>query len=536
VLVPHALQAPRHNRTVLAEPPLAQVGQLLAGNRQRLAQNTLEILGRPLTDLRRQTRQVVVHTARVYLEQAGEPVPSFDDRSLLLAGHQPELFHPGVWIKNFALHGLARLHRATPVNLVVDNDTAKSTALSLPPGEKNSGPADAFVRPLAVPFDQWAGEVPYEERRVRDEELFASLPERVRRITSAWPFKPMLPDFWAEVLRQAERTPLLGERFAAARRTLERRWGCHNLEVPVSALCRTEPFAWFVCHVLADLARFHEVYNACVRAYRRRHGLRSRNHPVPDLTAEDGWLEVPLWAWHPGQPRRGRLLARPGSDGIQLRVGQEAGPKLPPISLTHPEPAVRAWLELEGRGFKVRSRALTNTLFARLFAADLFLHGIGGGKYDELTDEIARRFYGAELPGFLVLSGTLLLPFPALPARPDQCLRLARHLRDLHCNPQRHLLNGDLADPTARALAERKRDWIAHQPRDAAGRRERYQELKRLTRQLHPYLTDQERQLHQTLDGCRQTVRVNALLQRRDYAFCLFPKAQLREFCTPLLS
>ena len=47
-------------------------------------------------------------------------------RSIFLAGHQPQLFHPGVWFKNFALDRLARRHGAVAVNLVVDSDTIKS--------------------------------------------------------------------------------------------------------------------------------------------------------------------------------------------------------------------------------------------------------------------------------------------------------------------------------------------------------------------------------------------------------------------------
>ncbi len=36
----------------------------------------------------------------------------------------------------------------------------------------------------------------------------------------------------------------------------------------------------------------------------------------------------------------------------------------------------------------VLPRALTTTLFLRTFIADLFIHGIGGGQYDRLTDRI----------------------------------------------------------------------------------------------------------------------------------------------------
>src|SRR5207253_10847139 len=138
-----------------------------------------------------------------------------------------------------------------PLNLVIDNDTAKTTAIRLPvlgsPGDPRA------VQLATVPFDHFAGEVAYEERPVIDEAQFASFPQRVAALTDNWGFAPILPQVWDEVLRQSRRTRLLGERLAAARRMLERRWGCHNLEVPISQLCRTEAFAHFVCDLLDRL-------------------------------------------------------------------------------------------------------------------------------------------------------------------------------------------------------------------------------------------------------------------------------------------
>ncbi len=200
--------------------------------------------------------------------------------TLVLAGHQPELFHPGVWVKNFALNGLAHETGSIPLNLVVDNDTAKSTTLLMP--------AEGHV--LAVPFDHWQSEVPYEERGVQNEALFRAVPTTAAKVSGAWNFRSMLPEFWDEACRQGERTALLGERFAAARRTFERRWGCTNLEVPLSRVCQTEGFAWFACHLLQNLRQFGDVYNSVVRAYRLRYHMRSRNHPVPDLRGRGtGW-------------------------------------------------------------------------------------------------------------------------------------------------------------------------------------------------------------------------------------------------------
>src|SRR5262249_54518695 len=153
----------------------------------------------------------------------------------------------------------------------------------------------------------------------------------------------------------------------------------------VSSLCRAESFAWFACHLVTDARRFHEIYNSAVRAYRHDHGIRSTSHPVPDLGVEGDWRELPFWGWHKGECQRGRLFARQGSEGVELRVGQETWLTL---SVKEPDSMVHAWQQLGERGMKIRPRALTNTLFARLFVGDLFVHGIGGGKYDELTDEI----------------------------------------------------------------------------------------------------------------------------------------------------
>jgi hypothetical protein len=536
------LKAPSADGAVLAEPPVSEVADLLRSNRERLAAPAPTVLGRPWDELRRLARHEIVAAAGAYHRQAGEPVPSAcpDGRPshaprLFLAGHQPELSHPGVWLKNFALCGLARKYGVCPVNLVVDNDTVKSTALRVPTyrGRPSHGHAeDGDVRARTVPFDRWTGEMPYEERVVADEGLFADFPAHVREAIHDWGFVPLLDVFWTEVRRQAARTPLLGERFAAARRALERRWGCHNFEVPVSALCRTESFAWFACHLLADLPRFHVLYNECLIAYRRRYGIRSHNHPVAELTRDGDWLEVPLWAWHAHPGRRGRLLVRRAGNGFELRAGQEVGPTLP-FDPGRPEGLVAAWRRLEGQGFKVRSRALTNTIYARLFVADLFIHGLGGAKYDELTDEIVRRFYRLEPPRFLTLTATLRLPLPTFPARPERCRSLHRGLRDVHYNPQRHLPAG--AEAAVRRLVAEKQDWIDRQPVDSSGRRERFHVLRALTEQLRLSVADEEQRLRQELERCREEVHANSVLRRRDYAFCLYPEEMLRAFLTRAL-
>lgn len=521
--VAHRLQAPRQDRAIVAEPPLSDAGPLLDANRQTLSSAHLDLLGRSLQDLRAEAQRVTAAAARDYLRQSGEPVPDDAGDSLIVAGHQPELFHPGVWLKNFMLNRLARRHGFTALNLVVDNDTARTPGLRVP---ARAGVESEWPHATLVPFDRWVGEIPYEERTVRDERLFASFAERAGALLLDWDYRPMLPTFWSIVLEQAKRTDLLGERFAGARRRLERQWGCHNLEVPVSLLCGTEPFAWFAGHLLADLSDFHATYNRCVQEYRHRHGIRSRNHPVPDLIRDGDWLEVPFWGWRSGPRQRGRLLARGAAGRIELRAGGEAWPALSRRRL------VEDWLDLERQGYKVRSRALTNTMYCRLFLADLFIHGIGGGKYDELTDEIIRRHYGINPPEYLVLSGTLRLPLTRYPATPEDTHRLAHELRDLRYNPERHLSAAEQAEPAVRELTERRREWLDRRPEHRSGRRDQFRVLRTLTDQLRGHLNGAEERLGKELTLREQQVRGNEVLGRRDYAFCLYPEEPLRAFCT----
>src|SRR5262249_21498961 len=157
-------------------------------------------------------------------------------------------------------------------------------------------------------------------------------------------------------------------------------------------------------------------------------------------------------------------------------------------------------------------------------------HGIGGGKYDEVTDALIRHFYGAAPPGFLILSGTLLLPFPMYPARDEDRARLARLLRDLEFNPQRHLDPQALADPASRQAVADKERWVEERPATRRGRRERFRELRRVTEALVPAVAGQRDGATSALARCEAGLRANALLRRRDYAFCLYPESALRPF------
>jgi hypothetical protein len=480
---------------VLSFPPELDIAAQLEANRERLEQTAVRIDGQPLAKFREEARREVLAFARRYLAERGEPVPDFPDGPLLMSGHQPELSHVGVLVKTFALHGLARRHRLTPVNLIVDNDTTKSTALRFAVVD----PDPDAVHSQSVAYDRFEGEVTYEQREVVDPNLFDSFDERALPLTKNWGFEPLLPRVWEVMRAWRRRTPILGEIVSATRREFERRMGCHNLELPLSRMCATEAFQRFAKHLAGDLARFHAIYNESVAVYRRIHHIRGRNHPVPDLGRNGETLEAPFWRMRPGQERRARVMLAPG----QIPAGAD-----------------------------LRSRALTTTMFMRLVLADGFIHGIGGAKYDEVTNAIIQKWLGLEPPEIIVVTATFRLALPSFPRTSETVRDLDRQLRDAWWNPQRHV---DGEQTRATDLRNAKEALIAGEPTSRRDRKEWFRQLQTTTAELRPFATTRLELLrHQRAEAIREA-KANEALIRRDFAWCLFPEERLRTFCQKLL-
>ncbi len=545
------MRAPQGDESFVAVPPLNDALGLALRNHERLARARADIQGRDFAAVRQWARREVLRAAREYTavlaagagSKAGRQPSQADvsedlgDTPLFVSGHQPTLFHPGVWVKNFAVGGLAEAHQAVGLNLVVDTDTLSGTALRVPTGSR-AAPAVSLV-----PFDEPRPRQPWEEARIVNRALFASFPERVRATMGDWGFSPMLPEFWRAAVEQSERSESLAECLTAARSAWERAWGCANLELPISRLCALEPFLWFSAHILAHLPRFHSVYNEVLHEYRVMNRVRSRTHPVADLSAVDGWLEAPFRVWRAGDEVRLRVFARQKSSAeIELSDGKTVLATLPLGPGKDACCAVKELQKLAQRGIRLRTRALTTTMFARLFFADLFVHGIGGAKYDLMTDRIVARFFELPIPDFLTLSATVHLPVPGLPVDREDENRLKRQLRELEYNSDRHLPKSSSAEEQAlvaekarlvaeqNAVGEGLRPAHSGRSRHAGSGYQRFQRLQEINRRLAGLTQGDRRRIEDELTRTRQQLAANAVLHDREYAFCLYPPEKLQRF------
>ena len=102
------------------------------------------------------------------------------------------------------------------------------------------------------------------------------------------------------------------------------------------------------------------------------------------------------------------LAAVPGRGVLERRAGVARGGEGWKLVIDGDELALNASAEgwkaaaelkafLNRHHVRLAPRALTLTAYLRLMIADQFAHGIGGGRYDQVTDAVISRFFKTEL-------------------------------------------------------------------------------------------------------------------------------------------
>jgi len=520
-------QTPRGDRQSLVEPPWEQIGTLAEANLRLRDQHHGDLQGRSLAEIAQLARAELLALARRWTSAyRNVPEHASSSKSLMfLTGHQPQMFHPGVWFKNFALSELAAQRRATAVHFLVDSDLCSDVSLRVPTGTV----AEPRVEPIL--FDKPGPHIPCEERRIADPLVFAAFGRNVAEQIGRLVANPAIVNYWPLVCARMEHTENLGACLAQGRHQWEEDLGLNTLEVPQSWICKSQAFQWFVTHLLAHLRAFREIYNETIRDYRRMYHVRSDSHPAPELVEDGEWLESPFWVWTADRPERRRLFVCAKGKETILSDRQAWEASLPLSAEGDGRRAAERLWELQQGEVRIRSRALATTLWARLVLSDLFLHGIGGAKYDRVTDRLIERFFGLQPPGYVVLSATLQLPIPHERPSVAEFREVVQELRDLEFHPEQFVGSADVV--TVGLVAEKRR-WIFTTP-TVENAKNRCQAIREMNRRLRLELEGRRRQLLERRAKLAEQLQAEKALASREYAFCLYPQSHLKEFFAGIL-
>lgn len=518
-----AYRAPRRHGESLIEPGFDSAATLIRSNRSLLQQQPF-----PDAGLRGRARRKLIDDALQYTSTY-RSVDWVDAERLaegslpiLMAGHQPALFHPGVWYKNFTLSRLAKQNEALAINLVIDNDVAAGCSVRVPTFNRSNGSAGY----RSVPYDEGGGGVPYEQTTIHDRELFDHFDRRVKDAVSPLVKEPCITEMWQHARYAVARCGIAGCALAQARHGLEGQLGLQTLELPMGPICRTPEFAAFALSILTELPRFHRCYNDAANYYRQSHGIRSSAHPVPNLAEDGEWFEAPMWLYGDDAPQRNPVWAKLSDDHLVLSDRDQREQR---IDIRFPQLAAEQLASLAAPNFKLRPRALLTTMYARLVLSDLFLHGIGGGKYDQLNDLIIQSFFMVQPPQFMVVSATLQLPGIQAVAGESVSGEIAirtlkRAIRETIFQAERFEDQVELNPDQVR----RKRELLAEIP--PPGRRQAWHnEMTHLNDSLSRQTRVIREQLRDELAEAEKRVTSASLLASREHPFCLFPLEYLQQ-------
>jgi hypothetical protein len=529
--------APKLHGQKLLEPSLAELERLF-GSKNSFASpldNTVQAAELPLASLRHTARSKLVEAAVNYTSSYRDlPDIQLDSNKMIaLSGHQPDLFHCGVWTKNFLLSQLGQSLGMIPIHFIVDNDLCRTVGIQVPRFE--SGQLSSRV----VEFDKSSDPQPWENRQLQDRSIWESFPARVKEASARLRGECLLDSLWQHALRLDPTRPL-GQLLSQARHLLEQDLGLRTLEVPLSQMVSTDEFVQFSWNLLNQLTSFQQVYNAELDRYRVAHRIRNHAQPLPNLAVDGEWQEAPFWVYHRTSFDRLPLWINCRDQRMTLSNRQGWEQMIPADASSYQ--VQQQWAELQAQGWRIRPRALVTTLYSRLILSDLFVHGIGGGKYDQITDGIIESFFGLQPPTYVVATATMRLSFDDLPehlrpveSKPQMTLA---EFKAIQANPE-ILLERDIAvlndqqRVELKLLAESKRQLLASMP-SKGEKWEWHIAMKKIKSQLGLFAAPYIAVLQKQLDQQQPILAQKAILNSREFSFCLFSREEIKRQFLPL--
>lgn len=538
------IKAPQ-NKQIFFSPSADKMGSLLEENKKIFSQYSFTILNQPFMKMRENSRKEVVRVALGFSKKIDSDIeekinPAY--QYIIQTGHQPVFFHPGIWIKNIFLNQLLKsplLDKPLGLNIILDNDISKDLNLSLPTLSSNG---NLIVEKISFLSSTLTPNLPFEEYPCPSLQLITKFTreviDRLKPLESE--NKDILNNFkyFARCLENSSRfcsqnykESNLGEFLSLARRFYEQEIEPAYLEIPFSQICDSDEFLSFFLEITENIESFSKIYNNKLDEYRKLFKIRTRAHPSPNLTIKENLIEIPFWIWGKGDQRRKVFILR--EKGRNYLYNDAYG-KIFLIEKDGIKSLFSLKIILKERELKIRPKALLLTLYNRLFISDLFVHGLGGAKYDLVTDEIIKEFFKVEPPHFLIVSCTLYLDFKSSHGASDfKIAALKKEIRDLEFNPQRYIDELPLTKKEKNQIGElaEKKTELIKKIKETLSPLEKHkisQEIKAINNFIGEKIGPIKYELNKKIEKEEEKMKQAKVYTFREFPYCFFSAKTLR--------
>lgn len=237
---------------------------------------------------------------------------------------------------------------------------------------------------------------------------------------------------------------------------LNSRLGVNMIYLPVSLLSKNDAFTDFTTSIIINAQDFVRSYNSAVSELVKTKKINRRD-TIRLLSIESltGLIELPFWLVSP-EGRRTSLYAKSNKTN-EIKISTAS------VELGNLSSACRGDRTeqlkniLNQLGYRLRPKAVSLTLFVRLFLGDWFVHGVGGAVYEYITGHILEDYYGIKGLNFGVATATVTLPVPdCTDSTPETITELKQQLRSLKYNPEKFIEASLCKKEPVKSLTETK--------------------------------------------------------------------------------
>jgi arsenate reductase-like glutaredoxin family protein len=533
---------PKKNKEIFIDPAHNDIPGLIDLNKERFQSYDFNINGMPFSQFREQVRSETVKKAGEYTDKIWSLCSKLNiactedlscvrdsytsERNIIQTGHSPALAHPGVLIKHSLVNSIAKKVNGVGINMVVDNDASNDNCLNIP---DINGMGSSVENLEYLPGLR---NLAFEEIRYADPTQLTAFKKSVAKALYNPDMKKTFEDFMNVVIMLSGETLQFSDLFTFARCVFLTRFGINNLEVPVSLISETDSFLQFFLHITANLKSFVNIYNTKLSEYRNLKKISSKANPLPDLMEKGFVVEMPFWIWKEGEQRKSLFASVANDSRISILCENKIVEHFDFGGRNGSTKNLENLERLKGlisNGIKVRPKAIANTMYSRMFFSDLFIHGIGGAKYDLITDEIVREFFGVEPPEYATISATLHLPYEPLNVSKEDVIALKHVIKDMGYNPDRYASDEIMEDSEMRSMVREKKELIAKESHDAKEKHLTFDRIKQLNSLMKEKISPLIKEKEKEMENLEMRLKYNAITTNREYPFCIYPESMMQE-------
>lgn len=396
---------------------------------------------------------------------------SFQDQLIFATGHQPDFHHPGILAKDLLIHRLSKELNGLPLHIIVDTDQfhinftypilvtknqARLVNLSL--GQKNSSIYNS------VHITDGMKEMISQELK----NCLNSLHEFIHIDQYNYCKSKII-----EILDGIENSQDIQNVSEKLRLEFLQE---NQIQIPiirVSELIQTKAFINMVQKIKNRQSEFVSKFNHHLHEYRKLHKIKNIAQPIPELGLE----ELPFW-----------ILSQKTETREPLKANDD---------LT---------------SHTILPRAITLTMFIRLFISDFFVHGTGGGRYEDVSNHLIQDFFEIQPSPYIVCSSTMRLSTREKFEHIDFNLQeLDTKLREIQYSPEK-LLGKD------HPLAVQKLECFQKMKEPSANKKEIHQSIVDLNQKMGELLSHCRKQLEEI-----QSIKVQLQKNQEVFTCRTFP-------------